>query len=370
MGEARKKLPVPMIDAHYHHCQWFSEDEDFFTSQKKYREICGLETVNVLCLPNMQDLFPNRDMTQNILAAILKLEDSSVYAQGGFYYPEHPVRIPLPTEFEFARQAKELMEIGFDGIKMLESKPNAHKLLKFSPDREEYEEFFTYLEENRIPLMWHVNDPEEFWDEDKVSETAKKNGWFYGDGTFASKEQIYEEVYHVLERHPKLYVTFPHCFFMSDTPERLIALFEKYENVWIDLTPGPDMYIKFNKRYEIWKDIFRKYYTRIMFGTDAKNNVSIRRKQQIVDFVCRFLEEPDVFKADDYFGYECSLRGLGLNRKEIEHILSLNFRKRMGMQPRKVNKDALGDYIERYMTRIPEGRTKEMIIKYYKEKLL
>lgn len=357
------------IDSHYHHCQWFADGEDFITSEKQYREACGLDTVNVLCLPNLQDLFPQRDMTQNILAAILKLEDPSVYAQSGFYYPEHPVRTPLPEEFHFLKQVQELMAIGFDGFKMLESKPNAHKLLQFSPDKEEYDAFFAYLEENKIPLTWHVNDPEEFWEADKVSDTAKKNGWFYGDGTFASKEDIYEEVFHVLERHPKLCVTFPHCFFMSAAPERVIALLEKYENVWIDLTPGPEMYLNFTEKHDVWVKIFKKYTHRILFGTDAKNNVPLHRKKQIVDMIRCFLRTPGMYDASEYFGRAQSLCGMGLSVEETEQILSGNFRKRMGKAPKPINKKALKAYIERYMPRIPEGSTKDMIVRYYREKL-
>ncbi|MGN1059641.1 MAG: amidohydrolase family protein [Clostridia bacterium] len=358
-----------IIDGHYHTCQWFAGNESYFEALQKYRQTCGIEAVNVLCLPNLKDLFPNRDMTQNILAAILKLEDETVYAQGGLFYPEHPVNMPLAPEFEFKRQAEELMAIGFDGMKMLESKPNAHKLLGYAPDLPGYEAYFAYLEAENIPLLWHVNDPDDFWDADKAPENAKSHGWFYGDGTFASKEQIYGEVFAVLERHPKLRVVFPHCFFMSREPERIKTLFETYENVYIDLTPGPEMYPSFTEQYDIWRNIFNQYYKRILFGTDLKNDTPMEMKQQLVQETLRFLTTTDVFHAFAYFDMDYTLRGFGLEEDKLDCILHQNFIDLMGSKPRKIDKAALKAHIERRMPLIPEGRTKEMILQYCRERL-
>lgn len=367
--ERRLQSGRRMIDCHYHNCQWFSDDENYIDAQKNYRLENGVEAVNVLCLPNAKDLFPNRDMTQNILAAILKLEDNSVYAQAGLFYPDHPVKTPLPAEFAFEKQAQEFMEIGFDGIKMLESKPNVHKLLQLPPDSTAYDSFFGYLQEKDIPLLWHVNDPEEFWDEDLAPINAKSHGWFYGDGTFSSKEQIYSETYAVLQRYPKLRVTFPHCFFMSASPDRILELLNTYENVSIDLSPGPEMYLNFMKQSDKWKGIFEKYNRRFLFGTDVKNDTPMYLKKRIIEDVVRFLTTTDTFNAFEYYDMDYLLTGIGLSEECSANILCHNFKSIMGEKPRPINKAALKRYICSYQSLIPEGKTKEMIMEYCENRL-
>ena len=70
-----------------------------------------------------------------------------------------------------------------------------------------------YLEENEIPLLMHVNDPHNFWDPETAPPLARQNGWFYGDGTYSTHEELYEQVYAILAKHPTLCVTFAHFFY-------------------------------------------------------------------------------------------------------------------------------------------------------------
>ena len=46
---------------------------------------------------------------------------------------------------------------------------------------------------------------------------------------------------------------------MGEYPEKLEALFEKYPNLTVDITPGGEMYISFNKRREYYREFFEKY---------------------------------------------------------------------------------------------------------------
>ena len=45
-----------------------------------------------------------------------------------------------------------------------------------------------------MPLIFHVNDPEEFWDPARVPGWAREQGWFYGDGSFIDNKAQYAEV--------------------------------------------------------------------------------------------------------------------------------------------------------------------------------
>ena len=53
-----------------------------------------------------------------------------------------------------------------------------------------YADYWARVEELRIPLTWHVNDPEEFWDPDRIPGWAKERSWGYGPGD-VQKEELY-----------------------------------------------------------------------------------------------------------------------------------------------------------------------------------
>ena len=45
------------------------------------------------------------------------------------------------------------------------------------------------IRDRRVPILWHVNDPEEFWDASRINPYAKSEGWFYGPETINNEEQ-------------------------------------------------------------------------------------------------------------------------------------------------------------------------------------
>jgi hypothetical protein len=67
-----------------------------------------------------------------------------------------------------------------------------------------YDSFFAMLEKQMVPVLYHVADPEEFWDPEKAPSWAKEHGWYYGDGSYPSKEQLYTEAESVLKKFPGL----------------------------------------------------------------------------------------------------------------------------------------------------------------------
>ena len=162
---------------------------------------------------------------------------------------------------------KPLLDAGMDGIKLVEGKPQMRKMYPIPAfDSEAWEPFFAFLEENRIPLTWHVNDPAHFWSKD-VSPWLIRQGWAY-DETFIHNETQYSEVLHVLERHKNLRAIFAHFFFMSDSLERLSGILDRYKEVRLDLTPGIEMYENFSAAPGSSAAFFEKYGDRILYGTD------------------------------------------------------------------------------------------------------
>ncbi len=113
-----------------------------------------------------------------------------------------------------AEQARDLAAMGCEGIKMIEGKPTSRQVMDVPVTDPYFEPFWEEVEARDTPIVWHVNDPEEFWDADKLPGWAKERNWGYGPGD-VRKEQLYAEVDEVLTRHPALRITFAHFYFLS-----------------------------------------------------------------------------------------------------------------------------------------------------------
>ena len=242
---------------------------------------------------------------------------------------------------------RKLIDEGMDGIKMLEGKPQMRKAVPI-PDFDDmcWEPFFKYVEEEQIPMMWHVNDPEKNWS-GNASPWLVKQGWAY-DETFINNEEQYRQVLQVLENHPGIKAVFAHFFFMSGQLERLSAILDKYKNVMVDLTPGIEMYENFSVDPETTKAFFDKYHDRICYGTDIGgrciltnegmpfNEKECERRPKIVR---HFLEgkEEALIESDGNFLVDRDafvMKPLGLTGTRLEEIMGENIRKIIGHNPK------------------------------------
>lgn len=254
-----------------------------------------------------------------------------------------------------AEYAKRMLDAGCDGIKLLEGKPQlrrAHPIPDF--DAECWDAFWTFMEHSGTPLLWHVNDPEEFWDKSKVPLWAVNLGWEY-DSTYINNEEQYRQVLAVLARHPKLRVCFAHMFFMSAQLPRLSAILDKYENVMVDLTPGIEMYENLSRDGAETRAFFAKYHSRIIYGTDICSrfvytqtpkplNVAenYRRPEIVRDFL--FENHPVTVAADGNFVRnrpDFMMDCLGLEGERLDEIISGNFLRFIGGAPKSVDVPAV-----------------------------
>jgi len=102
-----------------------------------------------------------------------------------------------------------------------------------------------------------------------------------------------------------------------------------------------------------------------MFGTDINSGFDLEFiKKSKVENVVRFFTTDDEYEA---FGG--TVRGFALDEEKCEYILGKNFIAYMGGKPKKINKEALKSYVKRHAKHMPEGETKDMILKYCAEKL-
>ena len=238
---------------------------------------------------------------------------------------------------------KRMTELGIDGIKLLEGKPQMRKAVPVPDFNDEcWEPFWKWAEEEQLPVMWHVNDPETNWKED-ASPWLVEQGWAY-DESFINNEEQYAQVLEVLARHPGMKVIFAHFFFMSAQLGRLAEIMDKYPAVMLDITPGIEMFENFSKDPKETAAFFEKYHNRICYGTDiggrciltnegkAFNARECRKRPEIIRYYLEGKEER-VIRSDGDFLIQREpfmMKPLGLEGERLEEIYSGNILRQIG----------------------------------------
>lgn len=276
---------------------------------------------NLVCLPNRDGT------TQNATALYFK--------------EHHPDRVTLSGALEYgpaladlarapqmlAEQVQTLKAQGFDGLKLIEGKPQVRKLLPFPLDGPLYAPLWAALEQEQFPVVFHVADPDEFWDPERCPAWARASGWDYSDGSYPSKEDLYAEIDHVLARHPRLKIVFAHFYFLSQDLERAARFLDTYPSVCLDLAPHMDMYAHFSRDPAAVRAFFLRYQERIIYGTDTDTRAIVRGPDGvglmrfIPQLIRAFLEQDGPLELS---GSTC-YRGLGLPRPALDHIYHANF---------------------------------------------
>ena len=345
------KFDREVIDSHIHPRDLYPRSgRDCRDTLKEYQDSRGFQAINLTAIPSC-----GRDVRVNIAAAIFKLRYPENYIHGGLLYDTYPVVGQMPEGMDFLTQYRELMEIGFDGIKMIEAKPNCAKLIGRAVTDEIFDPFFDAAEKDGTHMIWHVADPEVNWDVTKILPEHLKRGWFY-DESFPTQEALFEQVYTVLDRHPNLNSAFAHFFFRSHFPEQVEIMFRKYPNVAVDLTPGREMYEAFGERREYFRDFFTRYADRIVYGTDADDEKELKYNNQRSDTVYDFLTTDKELHEWNY-----TFKGLKLEAEAADKILCGNFRRRVSEKPKPMNREALKAYVKKYRHLIASDESRRRI---------
>jgi len=249
-------------------------------------------------------------------------------------------RVAAPS---LAEQVDRLIQAGCDGIKLIEGKPTSRRKLPFPLDGEYYADFFAAVEQRDVPLLWHVADPEEFWDRRTAPQWAVKRGWTYGPED-VPKEQLYAEVAGVLGRHPGLRVIFAHFYFLSADLPRATAFLRQHPNVKIDLAPGIELLFNLSRDPAGAREFFQAHQDRIVFGTDISSGAEPDQAAARAGLLRRFLETDETFTvpghADDLLepAGKAEVHGLNLPADVLEKIYSGNFESFAGAAPRPIDR--------------------------------
>ncbi|GHU19038.1 hypothetical protein FACS1894163_11600 [Spirochaetia bacterium] len=306
------------------------------------------EGAEKLAIPSVT-LFNSLDLPSNPLTLFAKtLAPEKIFALAG-------LRRTLDREgnLGMADQARLLLAAGFDGFKMI-CKPNVRRKFRFAINDPLFDEFFAEAEKNSWPILFHVGDPITFWNRNEVSDWIVEQGWYYGDDKLPSLKQLYDEVFDVLKRYPRLCVTFAHFFFMADHLDKVRELFSAYPNVRFDVTPGGEMYASFSRQREESRALFTDCAGRFLFGTDNAGRSENRAERLRGGFnhiktIRRFFETGDAFEG---FGFP--LRGLDLDEGPLKELYSGAFTRVLGEKPAPVNREAAAFLCREYRRFVKE----------------
>ena len=295
---------------------------------------------------------PDYDIVQNLSALRSKSEYDGIRirAFGSFHETDMYKQIP------YEKQAESLLDLGCDGIKFIHMKPDCRKLFGKGIDHPDYDRALSLIEERGTPVVMHSGDPETFWDITKMTEKQIARGWYYGDGTYLPREAHYEEVFRMLDKHPRLNLSLAHFFFLSNFRDEARRVLEKYPHVRFDLTPGWEMYIGFSSDPEGWRQFFIDYGDRILFGTDSNDNK--QNNGELYRLVMTAL-------THDFSEYEMPVwghivRGLDLPESVVEKIAYKNYIDFVGDTPRAVDESGVYSAAQRMLSDIldmPEEKT-------------
>ncbi len=314
---------IPITDSHVH-----------FVHPERMDEILSLMEA-VPCIRFNLVCIPNPDATTHNPAALYfkQHHPDRTYISGALDYtaladPDHAPDL-------LAAQIISLKAQGFDGLKLIEGKPQVRKLLPYPLDGPLYTKMWAAIEREQFPVVFHVADPDEFWDADKCPEWARQKGWDYSDGSYPSKEDLYAEVSNILAQHPSLKIIFAHFYFLSQNLERAARFLDSNPTVCFDLAPHIDMYRDFSRDPETVRAFFVRYQDRIIYGTDTDTRPLVRgpegmRFMQSIPVLIRsFLEKDGEFTMEGGGRYH----GLGLPRDVLEKIYAANFERMYGAAP-------------------------------------
>lgn len=313
-------------DCHVHVLEAGLEElEALAGSQKAY----GYDRSNFLCVEGMDDC------AQNALGIAFKLLSPDHYAFGSLHY-----RFP----YDFAEEARQLWDIGFDGIKMIENKPTERKKLGYRQDDPRYDSFYRTLQSLDIPVLAHVNDPRDFWDPNLAPQWAIDAGYAYTDGSYVPFDTILRESVAMLEKYPRLRVCFAHLMFLSDDGAYLRQLMDRFPNMWLDITSGTEMYVSFSQDPGFWRQFFLDYGNRILYGTDNCNHATAH-ETQISDTI-NAMQKRFLVTDDSFLLWDSRIQGINLPEAALENIRSHNFSRFAGAKPRPVDKEKALRYLE------------------------
>ena len=320
-----------IVDGHVHMGRLSDEQ-----SMLRIREATGIEKMNLVAIQDPQSW---AEIPQSLYMKARYPKQFYVFA--GLNHAEKLTegRVRTPS---LAEQVDIAIQMGCDGIKMIEGKPTARQRMDIPVTDAYFADYWAHVEELGTPIVWHVNDPEEFWDPERLPAWAKEQNWGYGPDD-VTKEALYAEVDQVLAKHPKLRITFAHFYFLSADLPRARRFFDEHPTVHFDLAPGIELLYNLSRDRDRSREFLIEYADRIVFGTDLSSGLTVEEGRFRAGIVFRWLETEDTFripKGTDFLlgrPEDGLIRGVSLPPDVLMKIYRGNFGRLVGAEPRALN---------------------------------
>jgi predicted TIM-barrel fold metal-dependent hydrolase len=340
MDEWNSRL-ANILDSHVH--MWSMAEE---ASLLAIRQATGIEKMTLV---SIQDPAAGTGLPQSLYMKARHPGRFFVFAGLNHAEKLSGGRVKAPGLVE---QVETFAKMGCDGIKMIEGKPTSRQRMDIPVTDAYFEGYWALVEELGTPIVWHVNDPEEFWDPDRIPGWAKEQNWGYGPAD-VKKEQLYAEVDEVLARYPKLKIVFAHFYFLSANLARAKRFFDEHATVHFDLAPGIEMLYNLSHDPDASREFFVEYADRIVFGTDLFSSLMAEQGRMRAGLIFRWLESEDTFRVPETADFllgppeDGVIRGMSLPNDVLTRIYHDNFIRLVGSEPRALNVERAIDECER-----------------------
>ena len=305
-------------------------------AMEEIRQATGIEKIGLVSIQNPE---AGAGLPQSLYMKARYPQTYYVYA--GLNHAARRFEGQVTTE-TLAAQADLFAAMGCDGIKMIEGKPTSRQVMDIPVTDPYFAEYWSRVEELQTPIVWHVNDPEEFWDPATTPAWALEQNWGYGPDD-VPKEQLYAEVDEVLARHPGLRVIFAHFYFLSADRPRAQAFLDAHPGVFIDLAPGIEMLYNLSRDVEASRQFFIDNASRIVFGTDLASRLSVEEGRARAGIVYRWLESDDTFRVPEEADFvlgppdDGEIRGMYLPDEVLVQIYRTNVGRLAGEAPQPLD---------------------------------
>ncbi len=310
-----------IFDGHVHTHGGFGVDS-YLRNVTDHLSAGGLDGENLICVKHGRSACITE--ADALVARALHPDKFTIYGHPVFLIPGFD-----GTPEGVAEQAKDMLEGGFDGIKLADGNGGDAPL-----DSEIFDPLFSMLERFDAPLLYHVATTPWF----PARRTFQKNHFPVENPPFLMYQKgidddhpardglpreilnrKFGEMDRILARHPKLKLTLPHFYFLSDDLDRCAAFLDSHPAVGIDLTPCPEIYYNLSQNPAKSRDFLCAYSSRINFGTD---NDTSSDPLTTVTLMRQFLESDDTFFAVRW-GFD--MTGVNLPQDALENIYKNTF---------------------------------------------
>ena len=314
---------IPTMDNHCHLCFPEPIDQSLRGMEEVLKKL-SISRIGLLSVPRSSHNEPCHDILENLKVLYIKdrLSLPCHAYTGCVWHGDDPAL--------YLQQGKEAMEMGFDAFKFLEMHPRVRKEVGKGLNHPSFSALFSYANELGSVVLCHVGDPRASWDKSTASPTAIALGRVYGDG-HQTLDELYAEMEEVIARYPRIRFVLAHFYFISDHYENACRLMEKYPNVYLDLTPGGEMYVNFCKNPELWREFFLRYQDRIILGSDLYAAGYGDNRHELAR---NFLEGNEPF---EYVGH--IITPMPMPREVLDKIYMKNILSLLGDSPKKVDRE-------------------------------